>query len=159
MGIELRTLQSTPIPGPGCYDNHMVDTIVYNLDRRPESKKGYTLAARTSSRFIPPFQTVTPSPQKYQKDWSVSQTCPPGKTSFNSTSSRFVSTAVNSNPGPGTYVADGPHHRRVSWPMKFGSPDWSQVPMLERRALHTELPCDKEFKKHRNRVAYLRLYY
>ncbi|XP_034167940.1 protein pitchfork isoform X2 [Pangasianodon hypophthalmus] len=105
--------------------------------------------------------TVTPSPQKYQQDWSVSQMCSPGKTSVNSTTPRFTSKSatVNSNPGPGAYVLDGPCNQRVSWPMKFGSPDWSQVPMLERRALRTELPCDKEFLKHRNRVAYLRLHY
>lgn len=105
---------------------------------------------------------------------------------------------------PGAYMFDGPCNKRVSWPMKFGSPDWSQVPMLERRALRTEvktkkigvvfklywntiltvnvgnynvviiscqtfltnlvcfiaqLPCDKEFQKRRNRVAYLSLYY
>ncbi|MCI4387594.1 hypothetical protein PGIGA_G00076030 [Pangasianodon gigas] len=161
MGNELLTLQRSPTPGPGCYDSHAVGTIVHNLKTRPESKKGYALAARTSPRFRPSLQTVTPSPQKYQQDWSVSQMCSPGKTSINSTTPRFMSKSdtVSSNPGPGAYVLDGPCNQRVSWPMKFGSPDWSQVPMLERRALRTELPCDKEFLKHRNRVAYLRLHY
>lgn len=36
-----------------------VDTIVYNLKRKPESKKGYALAARTSPRFLPSFQVET----------------------------------------------------------------------------------------------------
>ncbi|KAG7323230.1 hypothetical protein KOW79_012932 [Hemibagrus wyckioides] len=161
MGNEQLTLDSSPTPGPGCYDNHVVGTIVYNLKRRPESMKGYALAARTAPRFLPSFQTVTPSPQKYQPDWSVSQMCSPGKSSSNSTEPRFMSqsASVSSNPGPGTYKLDGPRNQKVSWPMKFGSPDWSRVPMLQRKALHTELPCDKEFRKHRSRLAYLQLYY
>ncbi|KAM9445395.1 ciliary microtubule-associated protein 3-like [Clarias gariepinus] len=161
MGNEMVTFHSSPTPGPGCYDNHVVGTIVYNLKRRPESKKGYALAARTSPRFLPSFQTVTPSPQKYQQDWSVSSMCAPGKTSLSSTEPRFVTkpVTVSTNPGPGAYTPNCPSNRRVSWPMKFGSPDWTQVPMLDRRALRTELPCDKDFKNHRNRVAYLHLYY
>ncbi|KAI5095940.1 protein pitchfork, partial [Silurus meridionalis] len=161
MGIEDLTLESLPTPGPGSYDNHVVNTIVYNLERKPESKKGYSLAARTSPRFIQPFQTVTPSPQEYQQDWSGSEKCAPGRTAFNSTAQRFTSksTTISSNPGPGTYSPGGPCNRKVSWPMKFGSPDWSSVPMQKKKGLRTELPCDKELRKHRNRVAYLRLYY
>ncbi|XP_060750561.1 ciliary microtubule-associated protein 3-like isoform X2 [Tachysurus vachellii] len=162
MGNEMLTLQSSPTPGPGCYDNHVVGTIVYNLERRPESKKGYTFAARTAPRFLPSFQTVTPSPQQYQQDWSVSQMCCSEiKTPFNSTTPRFISQSarVSCNPGPGTYMLDGTGSKRVSWPMKFGSPDWARVPTLERKALRTELPRDMEFQKHRSRVAYLRLYY
>ncbi len=89
---------------------------------------------------------------------------------------------------PGVYVHDT-SQSKVSWPMKFSSPDWSKVPSLERRALRTEvqicltffyklqfketivflhnLMCfvsmqlynDKEFRKQRNRVAYLSLFY
>ncbi|XP_036446740.1 protein pitchfork-like isoform X2 [Colossoma macropomum] len=105
--------------------------------------------------------TVTPSPQKYQQDWSVSRVCPPGRTPFNSTTQRVTSKPATAsfNPGPGSYAHDSPHDQKVSWPMKFGSPDWSRVPQMERKALRTELPCDKEFLKQRNRVAYLRLFY
>ncbi|XP_046726145.1 protein pitchfork isoform X3 [Silurus meridionalis] len=105
--------------------------------------------------------TVTPSPQEYQQDWSGSEKCAPGRTAFNSTAQRFTSksTTISSNPGPGTYSPGGPCNRKVSWPMKFGSPDWSSVPMQKKKGLRTELPCDKELRKHRNRVAYLRLYY
>ncbi|EMP30860.1 Putative protein C1orf88 like protein, partial [Chelonia mydas] len=59
----------------------------------------------------------------------------------------------------GTYEADKLPHKKITWPMKFGSPDWSLVPVLERRTLRTELITDKEFRKHRNRLAYLSLYY
>ncbi|KAL6483384.1 hypothetical protein MHYP_G00082560 [Metynnis hypsauchen] len=160
-GNEFQPLHGSPARGPGCYDNHVVGTILCNLQKRPESKKGYSLAARTAPRFLPSFQTVTPSPQKYQQDWSVSRACPPGRTPFNSTTQRFTSKPATAsfNPGPGSYAHDSPHDRKVAWPMKFGSPDWSRVPQQERRALRTELPCDKEFLKQRNRVAYLRLFY
>ncbi len=39
---------------------------------------------------------------------------------------------------PGVYVHDT-SQSKVSWPMKFSSPDWSKVPSLERRALRTEV--------------------
>ncbi|OXB71613.1 UNVERIFIED_CONTAM: hypothetical protein H355_006148 [Colinus virginianus] len=70
---------------------------------------------------------------------------------------------------PGTYDADKRLHKKITWPMKFGSPDWSLVPMPAKRMLNTEvqkvwtrdewmLIMDREFRKHRNRVAYLSLY-
>nr|XP_023649396.1 protein pitchfork isoform X1 [Paramormyrops kingsleyae] len=160
MGNEL-SLKGCPHRGPGCYDNHTVGTIVYELEKRPLSKKGYILAARTAARFLPPAQTNTPSPQKYQNDWSCLKLLPPCKPPFSSSTQRFMTQRVtlDSNPGPGLYAHDAPHTRKVSWPMRFGPPDWTQVPMLKRRSLRTELISDKEFRKQRNRVAYLHLYY
>ncbi|XP_067301904.1 ciliary microtubule-associated protein 3 isoform X2 [Pseudorasbora parva] len=145
--------------GPGCYENHTVGTLIYDLQHRPESKRGYVLAARTEPRFLPPFKTDTPSPQKYQQDWTLSKVCPPRKAPFNSTTVRLRPSNADSSPGPGAYAYDTIQNKRVSWPMKFGSPDWSKVPLLERRALRTELLHDKEFRKQRNRVAYLRLFF
>uniref|UniRef100_A0A673X6E0 Si:ch211-66i15.4 n=1 Tax=Salmo trutta TaxID=8032 RepID=A0A673X6E0_SALTR len=115
------SLEGAPHRGPGCYDNH-VGTILYDIQKRPESKKGYTLAARTSARFLPCAQL-------------------------------FLCYS------PGTYAHDTTLNRKVSWPMKFGSPDWGRLPTLERKALRTELLCDKEFAKQRSRVAYLQLFY
>lgn len=40
---------------------------------------------------------------------------------------------------PGTYEADKLPHKKITWPMKFGSPDWSLVPVPERRTLRTEV--------------------
>lgn len=40
---------------------------------------------------------------------------------------------------PGTYKADKQLHKRVTWPMKFGSPDWSLVPMPPKRMLKMEV--------------------
>ncbi|KAF7254047.1 Protein pitchfork [Varanus komodoensis] len=60
---------------------------------------------------------------------------------------------------PGTYDPNKMPHRHVTWPGKFGSPDWSLVPTPVKRTFRTELLSDKEFRKHRNLVAYLSLYY
>uniref|UniRef100_A0A2K5EVA2 Ciliary microtubule associated protein 3 n=1 Tax=Aotus nancymaae TaxID=37293 RepID=A0A2K5EVA2_AOTNA len=48
---------------------------------------------------------------------------------------------------------------KISRPMRFGSPDWAQIPCLQKRTLKAELSTDKDFRKHWNRVAYLSLYY
>ncbi|KAF6075438.1 primary cilia formation [Phyllostomus discolor] len=60
---------------------------------------------------------------------------------------------------PGTYNPEIRPPPKVTWPMKFGSPDWAQVPCLQKRTLKAELPTDKDFRRHRNRLAYLRLFY
>ncbi|KAL2104156.1 hypothetical protein ACEWY4_001024 [Coilia grayii] len=161
LGNKLLAVKGSPERGPGCYDNHVIGTVLYDIQKRPESKKGYVLAARTAPRFRPPAQTVTPSPQKYQPNWALPKAVAPGKTPFNSTTSRLTieQASASSNPGPGTYAHDIACCRKVSWPMRFGSPDWARVPQLERRALRTQLPCDKAFIKQRNRVAHLQLYY
>ncbi|XP_073731547.1 ciliary microtubule-associated protein 3 isoform X3 [Misgurnus anguillicaudatus] len=148
MGNELLALRGSTELGPGCYDNHNVGTLVYDLQHKPESKRGYALAARTAPRFLPSVKMATPSPQKYQEDWAQPTVCSPGKASFNS-----------STQSPGAYAHDTIQSRKVCWPMKFGSPDWSRVPLLERKALRTELLCDRDFRTQRNRIAYLRLYY
>ncbi|TRY87001.1 hypothetical protein DNTS_009111 [Danionella cerebrum] len=105
------------------------------------------------------LRSVSPSPQKYQKDWIRPKVCPPGKAPFNSSAERFRASAAEVNPGPGAYAHEELRGMKVEWPMKFGSPDWSKVPMLEKRALRTELINDKDFRKQRNRVAYLNLFY
>uniref|UniRef100_A0A2R8MYD6 Ciliary microtubule associated protein 3 n=1 Tax=Callithrix jacchus TaxID=9483 RepID=A0A2R8MYD6_CALJA len=62
-------------------------------------------------------------------------------------------------PSPGTYNPEKKPPPKISWPMRFGSPDWAQVPCLPKRTLKAELSTDKELRKHRNRVAYLSLFY
>jgi len=53
---------------------------------------------------------------------------------------------------PGAYAHNTILNKRVSWPMKFGSPDWSKVPLLERRALRTEVQiCLKLFCKYESK--------
>ncbi|XP_057176086.1 protein pitchfork-like [Triplophysa rosa] len=160
LGNELHAQRGSTELGPGCYDNHTVGSLVYDLQHKPESKRGYVLAGRTALRFLPPVKMTTPSPQKYQQDWSRLSVCSPGKAPFNSSTPRFMDklSMTDSSPGPGAYAHEIIQNK-VSWPMKFSSTDWSRVPMLERKALRTELLSDRDFRKQQNRVAYLRLYY
>ncbi|XP_070695754.1 ciliary microtubule-associated protein 3 [Pempheris klunzingeri] len=153
--------QEAPHVGPGCYDNHEVGTILYELQRTPTSSKGYGLSARTAARFPPCCKTATPSPQQYQQDQTWSRVLPPCKTPFNSTTQRFesMSRTAEDSPGPGTYDHNTVTAKKVSWQMCFGRPDWSRLPQLEKKSLRVKLTSEKEFLKHRSRVAYLSLYY
>uniref|UniRef100_A0A674IGU1 Primary cilia formation n=1 Tax=Terrapene triunguis TaxID=2587831 RepID=A0A674IGU1_9SAUR len=146
LGNQLVPILGDPYRGPGSYDNEERSSMVYALTHKPESIKGYVLGARTSLRFPPDC--------KVRKALSTQ--------SINSMSKsvaemRYI--LCSSSFRPGTYEADKLPHKKITWPMKFGSPDWSLVPMPERRTLRTELITDKEFRKHRNRLAYLSLYY
>uniref|UniRef100_A0A672YPH1 Si:ch211-66i15.4 n=1 Tax=Sphaeramia orbicularis TaxID=375764 RepID=A0A672YPH1_9TELE len=146
LGIQMSRRQA-PHVGPGCYDNHEFGTIVYNLEKTPGSKKGYSLCARTAARFPPDSKSVVPSPWQYQPDQSTSRIPLPGKTPFNSTTQRFKRTSCTAEESPG----------KVSWPMRFGSPDWSRLPQLDKRSFW--LNSEKEYQKLRSTLAYLSLYY
>ncbi|XP_058500179.1 protein pitchfork-like [Solea solea] len=153
--------QQALLVGPGSYDNHEYDTIIYNLQKTPGSVRGYGLSARTAARFLPDDKNSTPSPQQYQQDQSQSTIPPPGKTPFNSTTRRFETRTgtAETSPGPGTYKHDVVTNRKVSWPMCFGSPDRFRLPQLEKKSLRVMLHDEKVFLKQRSRVAYLSLYY
>ncbi|KAK9515107.1 hypothetical protein VZT92_025777 [Zoarces viviparus] len=161
MGIQM-SREETPNIGPGCYDNDKFGTIVYDLQKTPGSKKGYSLSARTATRFTPcSTETATPSPQQYQQDQSRSRVPPLGKTPFNSTTQRFKSKSctVEDIPGPGTYAHDAVTNRKVSWPMCFGAPDWSRLPQMKNISVKGKLNSEEAFQKHRSRLAYMSLYY
>lgn len=40
---------------------------------------------------------------------------------------------------PGTYNPEMKPPPKITWPMKFGSPDWAQVPCLQKRTLKAEV--------------------
>uniref|UniRef100_A0A8C1SD71 Uncharacterized protein n=1 Tax=Cyprinus carpio TaxID=7962 RepID=A0A8C1SD71_CYPCA len=96
MGNEMIVLYGSKELGPRCYNNHTVGTLTYELQHRPESKRGFFLKHCLFLTYIPFFS-------------------------------------------PGAYVHDIVQSKKVSWPTKFGSPDWSKVPSLARKALHTEV--------------------
>ncbi|XP_049621566.1 protein pitchfork [Suncus etruscus] len=158
MGHTFLPIRGAPHRGPGY--NIMEDTcgLAYNLTKIPTSKKGYSCGARTTMRFKPLNKDVTPDPGKYQS--IQDRKYKPNFAPFNVLVPRFRTFAKkNTYPGPGTYSPEIKSPSKITWPMKFGSPDWTQVPQLQRRTLKTELPTDKEFRKHRNRMAYLCMYY
>ncbi|KFQ33502.1 Protein pitchfork, partial [Mesitornis unicolor] len=164
LGIQLITIRGHPSLGPGCYLSQERSSHRFSLENKPLSKKGYVIGARTAQRFIPEPQTVTPSPTTYQSFWTKERKCQPAYAPFSMKAPRFPDKPSSKElfPGPGTYEADKQLHRKVTWPMKFGSPDWSLVPTPARKMLKMEvqkLTMDKEFMKHRGRVAYLSLYF
>ncbi|NXS94635.1 PIFO protein, partial [Jacana jacana] len=160
LGVQLIAIRGSPALGPGCYLSQEV-SFRYSLEKRPLSQKGYVLGARTAQRFKPEPQTVTPSPATYQSLWKTERKRQPACVPFSTKTPRFPDKTSDKDffPGPGTYETDKRVHKKITWPMKFGSPDWSLVPTPAKRMLKTELTIDREFRKHRDRVAYLSLYY
>ncbi|XP_065554340.1 ciliary microtubule-associated protein 3 isoform X3 [Lathamus discolor] len=164
LGIQLKSIRGEPSLGPGCYLSQEGSSFRHSLENRPLSNRGYVIGARTAQRSQIQPQTVTPSPAKYQPFWKKERECQPAYAPFSTKTPRFPHKPSDRElfPGPGTYKADKQLHKRVTWPMKFGSPDWSLVPMPPRRMLKLEvqkITIDKEFRRHRNRVAYLSLYF
>uniref|UniRef100_A0A8C9Q2U0 Primary cilia formation n=1 Tax=Spermophilus dauricus TaxID=99837 RepID=A0A8C9Q2U0_SPEDA len=143
MGNNFLPLRGFPHTGPGCY---MTDSygLAYNLTKIPTSTKGYTLGARTAMRFKPVNKESTLHPVKYQRVENWKEKTKQSFVPFNVFMPRFQSYSKDNFPG---------------YPVKFGSPHWAQVPSLQKRTLKVELSTDKEFRKHRNRVAYLSLFY
>nr|XP_014341423.1 PREDICTED: protein pitchfork isoform X1 [Latimeria chalumnae] len=160
-GNEYMLIRGAPHRGPGRYDNHTVDNFIYCLETKPESNKGYTLGARTSVRINYMKQDRTPAPGAHQPEWGAERVFKPATAPFSIKTDRFPdkALAVTYNPGPGSYNPEVAKNRKISWPMKFGRPDWSLVPSVEKKTLKSEFLYDREFLKHRNRVAYLSLYY
>ncbi|XP_040193638.1 protein pitchfork-like [Rana temporaria] len=161
LGNELAPIRGSPQCGPGCYNNEEVTNMIYLQNRKPMSKKGYTLGARTAKRFSSNEKMETPSPAEYQSFWAKERTFSESYAPFSIKDVRFPGkmTDISQNPSPGTYEHYTEQGRKVSWPGRFGSPDWSSVPSLPKRTFKSELSTDKEFRKNRNRVAYLSLYY
>ncbi|XP_044287906.1 protein pitchfork [Varanus komodoensis] len=161
LGNEHVPVRGEPHRGPGAYNHGERTTLLYLLAHRPESTKGYTMGARTTPRFGIPSKHVSPCPTTYQTIRIKDHKYKPGTVPFCSNSERFSEQLLDKDffPGPGTYDPNKMPHRHVTWPGKFGSPDWSLVPTPVKRTFRTELLSDKEFRKHRNLVAYLSLYY
>ncbi|XP_059806006.1 protein pitchfork-like isoform X3 [Hypanus sabinus] len=160
LGNEFPPIRGSPNCGPGHYDTFSQYSISGNLGKKPESKIGYTLGARTAARFSPAVESISPGPAVYQKRLGRGHGFKPSSAPFGSTSQRNKESSSKLQvPGPGTYDLNTPRNRHVMWPMKFDAPDWSLVAAPKKRTLRIELAGDKEFRKHRNRVAYFSLYY
>uniref|UniRef100_A0A8B9D839 Primary cilia formation n=1 Tax=Anser cygnoides TaxID=8845 RepID=A0A8B9D839_ANSCY len=169
LGIQLGAIKGNPFLGPGCYQSQEVSCLTFLLRAFPSQKTHIIrkLALEPARHRVPHacpakplYKTVTPGPGTYQSFWNKDRKCQPSHAPFSSKTSRFPDKPSNKElfPGPGTYDTDKQLHKKITWPMKFGSPDWSLVPMPAKRMLKTELMVDREFIKHRNRVAYLSLY-
>ncbi|KAL8164264.1 UNVERIFIED_CONTAM: hypothetical protein K2H54_048351 [Gekko kuhli] len=158
---EYVPITGDPSLGPGAYDHAERSGILYRLAHRPQSNRGYIMGARTTPRFATSGKYVTPGPTAYQAVLAEDEKIQPKYAAFSSKSPRFSQKVPEAElfPGPGTYDPYKMPHRHVTWPGKFGSPDWSLVPAPAKRTLKTELSTDKAFRKQRNLLAYLSLYY
>ncbi|XP_042198179.1 protein pitchfork-like [Callorhinchus milii] len=153
LGNEYPPIRGTPNRGPGTYNNHLRNSIVQNMKEKPLSNYGYVLGARTQRRFTQPCKL----PEQMDKRQGVQA----GSGSFWLFPSKKKKESWKDlvTPGPGTYEHQLKCNRRITWPMKFSSPDWSLVSSPKRRTLRIELPSDKDFRKHRNKMAYFSLYF
>ncbi|XP_016078768.1 PREDICTED: protein pitchfork [Miniopterus natalensis] len=159
LGNKFMPIRGAPHRGPGCYGTESRYDWVYSLSKIPTSIKGYTLGARTSVRFKQ-AKDATPHPGTYQTVSLQEQKHKQSFAPFNAMLPRFRTCSKDMcYPGPGTYNPEIKPPPKVTWPMKFGSPDWAQVPCLQKRTIKAELPTDKDFRRHRNRLAYLSLFY
>ncbi|XP_021545909.1 LOW QUALITY PROTEIN: protein pitchfork [Neomonachus schauinslandi] len=160
LGNKFLPLRGAPHRGPGCYIAEDVYGLAYNLSKIPTSRKGYTFGARTAERFKEINKDMMLYPGMYQAANPQEQIHKQNFAPFNALLPRFRTYSKdNYYPGPGTYNLEVKPPPKITWPMKFGSPDWAQVPCLQKRTLKAELSTDKDFRKHRNRVAYLSLFY
>ncbi|KFQ33390.1 Protein pitchfork, partial [Merops nubicus] len=164
LGIQHPPSRGHPVLGPGSYLTQERSSLRSSLENKPLSKKGYVLGARTAQRFPPEPQPVSPGPAVYQSFWKKEGKCQPAYAPFSAKTPRFPDKPSDKElfPGPGTYEADKQLHKQITWPMKFGSPDWSLGPMSAQRMPKMEvqkLTMDRELRRHRDRLAYLSLYY
>ncbi|RXM27211.1 Anaphase-promoting complex subunit 1 [Acipenser ruthenus] len=84
--------------------------------------------------------TETPSPAEYQAEWCRERVFPLYPAPFCSSTARFWrhSPLECPTPGPGMYDHNIHRNRKVTWPMRFGAPEWRLVPSLEKRTMKTE---------------------
>ncbi|KAM7032777.1 ciliary microtubule-associated protein 3 [Acridotheres tristis] len=163
LGIEMTGLRGSPSLGPGCYLGPESNILKSSISTRPMSTRGYVMGARTAPRFQRKAQMVTPGPATYQPMLGEERRCQPAHVPFSSSSPRFPTRILDKDlfPGPGNYDIDQPLNRKVTWPMKFGAPDWAAVPALPQRMVKLQvqkMTVDKNFQKNQAREAYLKLY-
>ncbi|XP_066059805.1 ciliary microtubule-associated protein 3 [Chamaea fasciata] len=164
LGIEMPGMRGSPSLGPGCYLGPEANVFQSSTSSRPMSSRGYVLGARTAPRFLRKARTVTPGPAAYHPFLADETRCQPAYVPFSSSSPRFPTRLRDKDlfPGPGTYNINQPSGRRVTWPMKFGAPDWAAVAALPKRMVKMQvqkMTVDKKFQKNQGREAYLKLYH
>ncbi|XP_005428975.1 protein pitchfork [Geospiza fortis] len=166
LGIEVLGVRGNPSLGPGSYLGPESNVLQSSLSTRPMSTLGYVMGARTAPRFQQKAQTVTPGPAAYGPFPAEPRPARPGPAPapFCSSSPRFPNRLQDRDryPGPGTYDIREPFTKKVSWPSRFGAPDWAALPQLAPRMVKMQvqkMTVDKKFQKNQGREAYLKLYH
>uniref|UniRef100_A0A8C3YBL5 Protein pitchfork n=1 Tax=Catagonus wagneri TaxID=51154 RepID=A0A8C3YBL5_9CETA len=133
LGNKFVPLRGAPHRGPGCYITEDV-SIHFPLGGVLEGKP-YGICDLQS-----PNMDTTLYPGMYQKVSPQEQTHKRNFAPFNSLSPRFKTDSKDAYyPGPGTYNPEVKTSQKIIWPMKFGPPDWAQIPCLQKRTLKAEV--------------------
>ncbi|XP_057242913.1 protein pitchfork [Malurus melanocephalus] len=164
LGIEMPAVGRNPLLGPGCYLGPETNILQSSISTKPMSTRGYAMGARTGPRFQKKARMVGPGPATYEPFPRDPRSYQPARVPFFSSTPRFSTRPTQNEffPGPGTYNIDQPLNKKVTWPMKFGAPDWAAVPPPPQRMVKMEvqkLTMDKNFRKNQGRQAYLKMYY
>ncbi|XP_022781419.1 protein pitchfork-like [Stylophora pistillata] len=121
-GNEL-ALRGAPNRGPGCYYNAEGTGFIYELERRPVCRRGYSVGARTAPRFPKPAHLDVPGPSTYQEIISKPVHFDEAFKAFNIGATRFPPiNQDHGHPGPGAYEFDAIRDRKVKYHGSFGGP-------------------------------------
>lgn len=121
-GNEL-ALRGAPNRGPGCYYNAEGTGFIYELERRPVCRRGYSVGARTAPRFPKPAHLDVPGPSTYQEIISKPVHYDEAFKAFNVGATRFPPiNQDHGHPGPGAYEFDAIRDRKVKYHGSFGGP-------------------------------------
>lgn len=114
-------LRGVPNLGPGSYNNDLVSSFVHSLNQRPICKKGYSLGARTASRFRDEDNEI-PGPPAYQEIISKPREFSPAEKPFECGATRFPKIKQDFTPGPGAYQHEVRKNRKMQFHSTFGGP-------------------------------------
>ncbi|OWF54757.1 protein pitchfork-like [Mizuhopecten yessoensis] len=164
-GNEIAPLRGAPHRGPGCYENEDKTSFMYNIENKINSKKGYTLGARTAARIPSGHVFETPCPTEYQTHCTEAKQFVDDKKPFLVGAERFPiykRDIVDVLPGAGTYEHQIPKNRKVQWHQSFGGtpimlPDITIRSTIDQNT--EKLYSTKEEKKYHRKLAYLKLYW
>jgi len=163
-GNAMNPISGSPGVGPGKYNYDEMTSMMYRIQTRPVSKKGYTLGARQGPRLRKLVSLDTPAPGAYDPTGPrpVSSAYKP----FNTAVARDLSGRLCGDsfttPGPGTYETIKPGCRQVQYAQSFGSQP-TDLPCIKQQSTipqnTNKLPTTTEEKRYLRKLAYLKLYY
>ncbi|KAM6998204.1 ciliary microtubule-associated protein 3 [Passerculus sandwichensis] len=116
------------------------------------------------SPLLGPGSYLGPENNVLQSSWSSRPMSALGYVMGARTAPRFQQRAQDRDryPGPGTYDIREPQTKKVSWPSRFGAPNWAALPQPVQRMMKMQvqkMTVDKNFQKSQGREAYLKLHH
>uniref|UniRef100_A0A8C3MB36 Uncharacterized protein n=1 Tax=Geospiza parvula TaxID=87175 RepID=A0A8C3MB36_GEOPR len=131
LGIEVLGVRGNPSLGPGSYLGPES-----SLSTRPMSTLGYVMGARTAPRFQQKAQQKTGGKQEKAAKKRGESRKKTGEKQQNKTM------------GKATKILPSP---KVSWPSRFGAPDWAALPQLAPRMVKMQVQKVRKAPRLRDR--------